>query len=130
MYPKGLRYTKDHEWVRPEGRTGWVGLTHYAQEQLGDIVYVELPEVGRFLKQGEVFGVVESVKAASDCYSPVGGTVKEVNQKLTESPQLVNADPYGEGWFFVLEMSDASDLDRLMDADAYEKHVREQEAAH
>ncbi|MEW6031269.1 MAG: glycine cleavage system protein GcvH [Bacillota bacterium] len=128
-YPKDLKYTKSHEWIRVTGDVGRVGLTHYAQDQLGEIVFVELPEVGRELKQGEVFGVVESVKAVSDCYSPASGKVVRVNERLVDSPELVNSDPHGEGWFFELEISDSGELDNLMDADRYDKYQAE-EGAH
>lgn len=99
MIPEGLRYTKEHEWVRMEGDLATIGITDHAQEALGDVVYVELPEVGRKVKAGEAIAVVESVKAASDVYAPVAGEVIEVNERLQDEPQLVNTDPYGEGWF-------------------------------
>jgi len=125
-YPRDLRYTKDHEWIKAEDSRGRIGLTNYAQDQLGDIVFVELPEVGRELERGEVFGVVESVKAVSDCYSPASGKVVEVNEKLLDEPELINKDPHGEGWMTVIELSDPAELDQLMDAEAYEKHLEEQ----
>ncbi len=125
-YPRDLRYTKDHEWIKAEDSRGRIGLTNYAQDQLGDIVFVELPEVGRELERGEVFGVVESVKAVSDCYSPASGKVVEVNEKLLDEPELINKDPHGEGWMIVIELSDPAELDQLMDAEAYEKHLEEQ----
>ena len=112
-------YTKDHEWVRVDGDTGTVGITDFAQGQLGDIVFVEVPEAGRQVEQGGDAAVVESVKAASDVYAPVSGEVVEGNAALADTPDLVNTDPEGEGWFFKLRLSDTSQLDGLMDADAY-----------
>ena len=112
-------YTKEHEWVRLEGDTGTVGITDFAQGQLGDIVFVEVPEAGRQVEQGGDAAVVESVKAASDVYAPVSGEVLEGNAALADTPDLVNSDPEGEGWFFKLRLSDPSQLDALMDADAY-----------
>lgn len=116
MYPEDLKYTREHEWLRRQGNEGVVGITHFAQEQLGDIVFVELPEVGRRLEAGEAFGVVESVKTVSDLYSPVRGTVVRVNEKLLDDPALVNSDPYGEGWIALVEIASEGDL---MDAGAY-----------
>ena len=112
-------YTKEHEWIRVEGDTATVGITDFAQGQLGDIVFVEVPEAGRQVDQGGDAAVVESVKAASDVYAPVSGEVVEGNAALAETPDLVNSDPEGEGWFFKLRLSDPSQLDGLMDADAY-----------
>lgn len=112
-------YTKEHEWVRVEGDTGTVGITDFAQGQLGDIVFVEVPEAGRQVTQGGDAAVVESVKAASDVYSPVTGEVTEGNAALADTPELVNSDPEGEGWFFKLKLSDPSQLDALMDEAAY-----------
>jgi glycine cleavage system H protein len=123
MVPTDLRYTKDHEWVRLEGDEATVGITQYAAEQLGDIVFVELPEVGRNLEQFAAFGVVESVKAVSDLFAPVTGDVTAVNDALTASPELVNSDPYGEGWMLKVRPSDASQLDELLDAAAYDALV-------
>lgn len=125
MYPRELRYTKEHEWVRDDGEVFTVGITSYAAEQLGDVTYVELPEVGRKVEQGGEAASVESVKAASDVYAPIGGTVCEVNGALGEKPELVNQSPYGEGWFFKLNEADRSGLKSLMDAGAYEKYVGE-----
>ena len=113
------RYTKDHEYIRLDGDTAVVGITPYAQNQLGDIVFVELPEVGRKVKQGDEVAVVESVKAASEIYAPASGTVTAVNDGLTASPGLVNDDPENGGWMFKLKLDNAADLDKLMDADAY-----------
>ncbi|WP_027717073.1 glycine cleavage system protein GcvH [Desulfovirgula thermocuniculi] len=116
-----LRYTREHEWLLVEGGRGRVGITDYAQESLGDVVYVELPGVGDKVVQGEPFGVVESVKAASDLYAPVSGVVVEVNEALKESPELVNRDPYGEGWMILVEMADEGELEKLLTAEEYEK---------
>ncbi len=120
MYPAELRYTKEHEWVKVEGTRGRIGLTHHAQSALGDVVFVEVPKVGRAVKQMEAFGVVESVKAVSDVYSPVSGAVVEVNAALETTPELINKDCYGAGWIVVVEMANPKELDALMDATAYE----------
>ena len=117
-YPTELKYTKDHEWIRLDESTGQVGITDYAQEQLGDVVYVELPEVGRVVTQGEQFGSVESVKAVSDLYCPVSGEVVEVNTALETQPELVNKDPH-QNWIIVVKLSKPDELDTLIDADAY-----------
>ena len=119
----GLKYSKDHEWVRVEGDVGTVGISDYAQEQLGDVVYVELPEVGRTVAQNEEAAVVESVKAASEVYAPVSGEVVEVNQALEDDPALVNGDATGEGWFLKLRLSAPGELDGLMDNAAYADYV-------
>ncbi len=119
----GLKYSKDHEWVRVEGDIGTVGISDYAQDQLGDVVYVELPEVGRTVAQNEEAAVVESVKAASEVYAPVSGEVVEVNQALEDDPALVNGDPTGEGWFLKLRLSAPGELDGLMDEAAYADYV-------
>ena len=119
----GLKYSKDHEWVRVEGDVGTVGISDYAQEQLGDVVYVELPEVGRAVAQNEEAAVVESVKAASEVYAPVSGEVVEVNQALEDDPSLVNGDPTGEGWFLKLRLSAPGELEGLMDDTAYAEYV-------
>lgn len=115
-----LLYTSEHEWVRVEGNRAYVGITDYAQHSLGEIVYVELPEVGDELNAGDVFSVIESVKAASDSYLPVSGKIVEVNEELSDSPQLINEDPYGS-WIVVVEMADKSELDKLMTAEEYEE---------
>lgn len=117
--PEGLKYTREHEWVKIEGDRGRVGITHYAQDQLGDVVFVELPKKGRELRQMEAFGVVESVKAVSDLYSPVSGEVVEVNTALEKQPELVNQDPYGKGWMIVVKVRNAKELDALMTAQQY-----------
>ncbi len=118
-----LRYSSDHEWVRVEGDIAVVGVTDYAQEQLGDVVFVELPALGASLGKADQAAVVESVKAASELYAPVGGKVTEVNEALADAPEVVNADPLGKGWFFKLRIADASELDALMDEDAYNAFV-------
>ena len=120
MYPADLKYSKEHEWVKVEGTRGRIGLTHHAQSALGDVVFVEVPKVGRAVKQMEAFGVVESVKAVSDVYSPVSGAVVEVNAALETTPELVNKECYGAGWIVVVEMANPKELDALMDATAYE----------
>jgi glycine cleavage system H protein len=116
-------FTKDHEWIRIEGLEGTVGITDYAQKQLGDIVYVELPETGKKLTQGAEAAVVESVKAASEVYSPVGGTVSAVNDQLTDAPALVNESAGDRGWFFRIDLADAGQLDGLMDQAAYDEYL-------
>ena len=118
------RYTKSHEFVRVEGETGVVGITDYAQSQLGDVVFVELPPIGQSLSKGAEAATVESVKAASEVNAPVSGTVVDVNSALTDSPGLVNEDPSGKGWFLKIKMSDAAELDRLMDEDAYREFLK------
>jgi glycine cleavage system H protein len=120
-----IRYTKDHEWIRIEGKEAVVGITDFAQEQLGDIVYVELPQIGRKLEKGEEAGVVESVKAASEVYTPVSGEVVAVNAALTDDPARVNKDAAGEGWFFKLKLTDPKELDALMDEAAYKTFTAE-----
>lgn len=125
--PEGLRYTREHEWIQilAEGR-GRVGITHHAQDELGDVVFVELPGVGDELGGEDPFGIVESVKAVSDLYSPVSGKVTEVNQSLEEQPELVNDDPYGEGWMIQVELSEPAELDGLMSAQEYAAYVAEE----
>lgn len=118
-FPDNVRYSKDHEWARPEGPLYVVGISDYAQDQLGDVVFVELPEKGRQLKQHEDFGSVESVKAVSELFLPIGGEVVEINPQLEESPELVNSDPYGKAWMVKIKPSDPGDFERLMDRDAY-----------
>lgn len=124
-YPANLKYTETHEYVKVEGNKAYLGITHFAQDQLGDIVFVELPEVGREVKAGEIFTTVESVKAVSDCYSPVSGKVVEVNDKVADTPEALNKDPHGEGWICAIEMSSPDDLKKLMDVAAYEKFAAE-----
>lgn len=118
-----MRFTKDHEWVVLSGDVATIGITAHAAEQLGDVVFVETPEVGRTVKAGEAFAVVESVKAASDVYAPVAGEVVEGNAALANAPETVNADPEGEGWFAKIRVSDASQLDELMDRAAYDQYL-------
>ena len=118
MYPPDRKYTKDHEWIRMSGDTGQVGITHYAQAQLGDVVFVDLPEVGRTCAQGEQFGSIESVKAVSDLYCPVSGEIIEVNAALAEKPELVNQDPHG-AWMITLKLTSPDELSRLLDAAGY-----------
>src|ERR1700730_2933497 len=118
------RYTKSHEYVRVEGGTGVVGITDYAQSQLGDIVFVELPPIGQSLPKGAEAATVESVKAASEVNAPVSGTVVEVNSSLTDSPGLVNEDPFGKGWFLKIKLTDAAELDSLLDEDAYSEFLK------
>jgi glycine cleavage system H protein len=120
--PSELRYTKNDEWLRVEGETGTAGITDYAQDQLNDIVYVEFPDVGAELAQGAAFGVVESVKAASDIYMPVGGTITEVNTALEDEPEAINTDPYGNGWLVRFTIKNPAEIDGLMDAEAYKKY--------
>jgi glycine cleavage system H protein len=119
MYPEGFRYTKDHEWIAVEGDRGRVGITDYAQKQLGDVVFVELPELGRKLKAGEQFGTIESVKAVSELYAPVAGEVVEANAPLAEKPETVNQDPHGAAWMIVLKLESPDAASALMDAAAY-----------
>lgn len=114
-----VKYTEDHEWIRVEGGVGTVGITDHAQDQLGDIVFVELPEVGRSLAKGDESGVVESVKAASEIYAPVSGEIVEVNAALVDAPQTANTDPAGAGWFYKIKLSDPGELDGLMDEAGY-----------
>jgi glycine cleavage system H protein len=123
MYPQDFRYAKDHEWIKVEGDHGRVGITDYAQKQLGDVVFLELPEVGRSLKAGEQFGTVESVKAVSELYSPIGGEVVEVNAALVSKPETINKDPHGQAWMIVLKITDPAEAGALMDAAAYEALV-------
>jgi glycine cleavage system H protein len=120
MVPTDLRYTKDHEWVRVDGDEAVVGITDYATNQLGDIVFVELPDVGRTLSQFATFGVVESVKAVSDLFAPVSGEVTQANGALTSAAELVNSDPYGEGWMVRVRLSDPTEVDGLLDSSAYD----------
>ena len=123
MYPTDRRYTKQHEWVRLEGDRGTIGITDYAQKQLGDVVYLELPEVGRKLEAHGSFGTVESVKAVSELFSPVAGEVVEVNSALVAKPETINSDPHGQGWMIKVRVSDPKAVDELMDAGAYQAYV-------
>ncbi len=125
--PEDLRYTREHEWARMKGSRVVVGITEFAQDQLGDVVYVELPDVGDPVKKGESFGVVESTKAVSELFAPVTGKVVEVNDPLSDGPETINEDPYEEGWMIVIEPSDPKELEALLDAKAYRAFVEEQE---
>jgi len=125
-FPQDLKYTKEHEWVKVEGDSVTVGITDYAQDSLGDVVYVELPQEGGSVTKNEPFGVVESVKAVSDLYSPVSGTVIEVNDAIIDSPEAVNDDPYGDAWMIKVELSSAEDLDDLLSADDYQSFIEEE----
>lgn len=121
--PSDLRYSSDHEWVRLDGNRARVGITEYAQDALGDVVFVQLPSADAEVQAGETVGEVESTKSVSDLYAPVSGTVVEVNNTLTDEPQLLNSDPYGDGWICVIELGEGANLDDLMDADAYRQHT-------
>ena len=126
MYPNDLKYTKTHEWAKIEGNKAKVGLTQYAQEQLNDIVYVELPEVGAHFSKGESFAVVESVKSSTDVYMPISGKVLTVNNKVVDSPELINEDPYAN-WLAEIEIENIEDVNTLLDAEEYEKAIEEEE---
>ena len=127
--PIDLKYAKTHEWVRVEGDVAYIGISDYAQEELGDIVYVEMPAAGDSYKKGEETATVESVKAASAIYTPVAGTVKEINPELESTPELINQKPY-QAFIFAIQFSDASGLDELLDADGYREHVEQESAGH
>jgi glycine cleavage system H protein len=122
-FPEGLKYTDDHEWIRVEGNTGWIGVTDHAQSELGDVVYIDIEEDLETLEKGESFGTIEAVKTVADLFSPVDAKVLEVNTKLNDSPEKVNEDPYGDGWMVKIELTDPSQLDELMDTEAYKSHV-------
>jgi glycine cleavage system H protein len=128
--PQNLRYSKEHEWIEliDDGKTAKIGITEYAQEKLGDVVHIELPEEGDSFKAQESFGSVESVKAVSDVYTPVDGAIKEVNETLLDTPELINDDPYGEGWMILVEVSDASGLEKLMNADDYQAFLEDDDS--
>ncbi len=121
--PQGLKYTEDHEWVKIEGDTATFGITDYAQGELGDVVFLELPSVGDEVKQGDTFGSIEAVKTVADLYAPLSGEVIEINEALENEPETVNKDPYGNGWLIKITLSDATEVDSLMDAAAYEQHL-------
>ena len=121
--PEDNRYAKSHEYIHVEGETGTIGISDYAQKELGDVVFVELPQVGTQLEAGDELGSIESVKAVSELFSPVSGEVVEVNEALTEKPELVNTDPYGDGWMIKIKVSDATEIDELMPADEYEEYI-------
>lgn len=122
-FPGNLKYTKDHEWIKLDGNIATIGITDFAQKELGDIVYVEIETVGETLEAGAIFGTVEAVKTVSDLFLPVKGTVKELNPVLANEPELVNTDPYGEGWMVKIKLSNPADIDNLLNADAYEMLV-------
>jgi glycine cleavage system H protein len=124
--PKDLKYSKDHEWIKVEGDVAVIGITDYAQDSLGDIVFLELPDVEAELSQGETFGVVESVKAVSDLVTPVSGKVIETHEHLIDAPETINSDPYGVGWMIKIELSDNSEIEALFDAASYEKFLAEE----
>ena len=124
-YPDDLRYSEEHEWVRLDGNRATVGITDYAQDALGDVVYVQLPEVGRAVARGDQVCEVESTKSVSDIYAPVSGTVVEVNERLTEAPERLNAAPYGDGWIFVIDVSDTAEVGQLLDAATYQSLVEQ-----
>ncbi|GAV24499.1 glycine cleavage system protein H [Carboxydothermus islandicus] len=126
VVPKDLKYSREHEWIKVDGNIGVIGITDFAQKSLGDIVFIELPGVGDEISAGDSFGVVESVKAASDLYAPVSGKVVEVNEEVIESPQLVNEDPYGKGWMIKVEISNEAELDELLSPEDYEKLLEEE----
>lgn len=123
MYPNDFYYTKDHEWIKVEGEEATVGITDFAQKQLGDVVYLELPEIGKTLEFHQGLGVIESVKAVSDVYSPVSGEVIAVNEELNDNPEIVNQDPHGKGWIIKLKVQDKTELDKLLSASEYEQFL-------
>lgn len=125
MYPPDYRYTKDHQWVRAQGSMGTIGITQYAQEQLGDVIFVNLPKTGAALKSGQAYGAIESVKAVSDLPAPISGEVAEINTALADSPEIVNKDPHGGGWLLKVRVRDPQELSALMDASAYERYTAE-----
>jgi len=125
-FPEDLKYTKEHEWVRIKGNIATVGITDWAQDQLGDIVFVELPEEGENVEKSDTFGVVESTKSVNDVYVPLSGKVVEVNDPLLDSPEIINEDCYNEGWMVRIELSDKSELDDLMNAEEYEAYIKEE----
>ncbi len=122
-FPENLKYTKDHEWIRIEGNVGTIGITEYAQGELGDIVFIELPSIGKKIETGQAFGTVEAVKAVSDLYSPVTGEVKEVNKEIQDSPELVNKESYERGWMIKVTLANADEVKNLLDVDAYKKLI-------
>ena len=127
MHPKDLKYDREHEWVRLEGDTAVIGISHFAQDQLGEVVYVDLPESGRAVSAGDSFGEIESVKSVSELFCPVSGEIVEVNDALSDAPETVNEDPYGDGWMLKVAISDPDEVEALMDADAYEAFLAEGE---
>ncbi|HEY7745208.1 MAG TPA: glycine cleavage system protein GcvH [Desulfuromonadales bacterium] len=125
-FPEELKYTEEHEWVMVEDDVVTVGITDFAQDQLGDVVFVELPAVGTIVEAGKPFGVVESVKAVSDVYAPLSGEVVEINEELPDAPETINTSPYDDGWMIKIKLSDAAELEGLMDADAYQEFIEEE----
>jgi len=121
--PENLKYTKDHEWIRVEGSTGYVGVTDYAQGELGDIIYIDIKSIGDTLNQNDTFGSIEAVKTVSDCYAPVSGKVLEFNSAINDNPAIVNQDPYGAGWIIKMEITNPAELDNLISAEEYKKLV-------
>jgi glycine cleavage system H protein len=130
MYPVDYRYTKDHEWIKVEGAIGTIGITDYAQHELGDVVFVELPKVGGEIKAGQSFGTVESVKAVSEIFCPVSGTITETNSALADAPEKINQDPHGAAWLIKLRLSDPKEIQSLMDTAAYETYIAAKEKEH
>jgi glycine cleavage system H protein len=130
MYPADYRYTKEHEWLKVDGSVGTIGITDYAQQELGDVVFAELPKVGAQLKAGQSFGTIESVKAVSEIYTPVSGEVAEINSALVDAPEKVNKDPHGSAWLIKIKLSDPKEAASLMDSKAYESYVATQAKEH
>ncbi len=130
MYPKDYRYTKEHEWIKADGATGTIGITDYAQHELGDVVFVELPKVGTQLKAGQSLGTIESVKAVSEIFTPVSGEVTETNPALADAPEKINSDPHGSAWLVKIRLADPKEPASLMDAAAYEAYVAEKAKEH
>jgi glycine cleavage system H protein len=130
MYPKDYRYTKEHEWIKADGAAGTIGITDYAQQELGDVVFVELPKVGAQLKAGQSLGTVESVKAVSEIFMPVSGEVAEANPALADAPEKINSDPHGTAWLIKVRLADPKEVTSLMDAAAYETYIAEKAKDH
>ncbi len=127
MYPSDYRYTKEHEWIQVQGSTATIGITDYAQHELGDVVFVELPKVGAKIRTSESFGTVESVKAVSEIYAPASGEVTEINAKLANAPETINADPHGAAWLIKIKLADPKEISNLMDAAAYQAYIAEKQ---
>jgi glycine cleavage system H protein len=130
MYPADYRYTKAHEWIKVDGPIGTIGITDYAQNELGDVVFAELPKIGVTMKAGQSFGTVESVKAVSEIYTPVSGEITEINSKLVDAPETINKDPHGSAWLVKIKLSDPKELSSLMDAAAYEAYIAAEAKEH
>lgn len=126
MYPRDLKYDREHEWVRAEGEEAVIGISHFAQDQLGEVVFVDLPSVGEQVQAGETFGEIESVKSVSELIAPISGDITEVNDTLADTPEVVNDEPYGEGWMIKVRMADPTEVDSLMSAEEYEQFIAEQ----